>query len=180
MKTSYQSNLRQKGAVLIVSMLLLLVMTILALSISQTTTMEERMAGNARDMELAFQSAEASNKFAEFKLSKLSNIVACTTTAIGAGCDAYGQGQLGVVEFATQAQTYWTSNGVEYGVANSHDITEVNEDPFFIPQQLARVNDTKELPSSGVIYFEITSRSVGKASSTTALTQEVIATRTLQ
>ena len=50
---------RQRGAVLIVALVILLVLTILGVSSVQNTTMEERMAGNYRDRFTAFQAAEA-------------------------------------------------------------------------------------------------------------------------
>ncbi|MCK4742595.1 MAG: hypothetical protein KAT25_02110 [Sulfuriflexus sp.] len=53
------SKHKQQGAVLIVSLIILLLMTIIGVSSMKTTTLEERMAGNMRDQNLAFQSAEA-------------------------------------------------------------------------------------------------------------------------
>lgn len=50
---------RQEGAALFVSLIMLVIMTILGLSSVQTTSMEERMARNARDTNLALQSAES-------------------------------------------------------------------------------------------------------------------------
>ncbi|MGA9851432.1 MAG: PilX N-terminal domain-containing pilus assembly protein [Gammaproteobacteria bacterium] len=50
---------QQNGFVLIVALLLLLVLTILGLAAAQSTSVQERMAGNARNHDLAFQSAEA-------------------------------------------------------------------------------------------------------------------------
>ncbi len=55
----------QRGAVLVVSMLLLLVMTLLAITGMRNTTLEEKMAGNTRDIHLAFNSAEAALRQAE-------------------------------------------------------------------------------------------------------------------
>lgn len=49
----------QRGAALVVSLIILLIMTLLGVSSMQNTTLEERMAGNMRDQNLAFQSAEA-------------------------------------------------------------------------------------------------------------------------
>lgn len=49
----------QTGAALVISLLILLIMTIFGVSSMQSTTLEERMAGNMRDQNLAFQSAEA-------------------------------------------------------------------------------------------------------------------------
>ena len=50
---------QQRGAVLVVSLIILLLMTIIGVSSMKTTTLEERMAGNLRDQNLSFQSAEA-------------------------------------------------------------------------------------------------------------------------
>ena len=61
---------RQRGAVLIVSLMLLLVMTLLGLGASQSTRMQERMAGNQRDIELAMQGAEAGLRASESMVSQ--------------------------------------------------------------------------------------------------------------
>ncbi len=50
---------RQKGAVLIVSLIILLIMTFIGLAGMEMTGMEEKMAGNMRDRNMAFQAAEA-------------------------------------------------------------------------------------------------------------------------
>ena len=49
----------QRGAILVTALLLLLTLTIIGVSVVQMTRMQERMAGNARDLNLAFQGAEA-------------------------------------------------------------------------------------------------------------------------
>ncbi len=49
----------QRGAALIVALVLLLVVTVLGVTSMRTTTLQERMAGNLRDNHLAFQAAEA-------------------------------------------------------------------------------------------------------------------------
>lgn len=56
---------RARGAALIVSLILLLVMTILGISGIQTTTMETRMAANSADRNLALQAAEHALRTAE-------------------------------------------------------------------------------------------------------------------
>ncbi|MGH8321277.1 MAG: pilus assembly PilX family protein [Gammaproteobacteria bacterium] len=50
---------RQDGFVLIVALILLLVLTLLGLAAAMSSSLEERMAANARNHDLAFQSAEA-------------------------------------------------------------------------------------------------------------------------
>jgi type IV pilus assembly protein PilX len=56
---------RQRGAVLIVSLIFLLVITMLAVGSMQNTMLEEKMAGNASDRNLAFQSTESAVREAE-------------------------------------------------------------------------------------------------------------------
>ena len=50
---------QERGFVLIVALVLLLVLTILGLAAAQTTSLEERMAGNARNHSMAFEAGEA-------------------------------------------------------------------------------------------------------------------------
>jgi len=49
----------QQGGVLIVSLILLLILTIVGVSGMKMTSLEERMSGNYKDHEMAFQAAEA-------------------------------------------------------------------------------------------------------------------------
>jgi len=50
---------KQQGLALVVSLIMLLIMTLLAVNSMQTTVLEEKMAGNYKDRNMAFQSAEA-------------------------------------------------------------------------------------------------------------------------
>ena len=50
---------QQRGVALFISLVVLLIITIVGVSAVQTTTLEERMAANARDRDIAFQAAEA-------------------------------------------------------------------------------------------------------------------------
>lgn len=54
-----QSIKNQQGAVLVMSLLMLFVLTLVGVSSISTTTMEEKMSGNTRNRHLAFQSAES-------------------------------------------------------------------------------------------------------------------------
>lgn len=55
----------QSGAVLIVSLVILLIITMFAVGSMQNTILEEKMAGNASDRNLAFQSTESAIREAE-------------------------------------------------------------------------------------------------------------------
>ena len=57
---TYQTRLqRQQGAVMIVTLLILLLLTMIGINAMQTNTQEEKMAGNMRNRNLAFEAAEA-------------------------------------------------------------------------------------------------------------------------
>lgn len=55
----------QQGVVLIVALLFLILLTVIAISSSNLATVEERMARNSRDYNIAFQAAEAALRDAE-------------------------------------------------------------------------------------------------------------------
>lgn len=66
------SSLRsQQGAVLIVALVLLLVLTVLGTASIRDTTMEERMAGNYRDYSAALEAAESALRIGEAGISSL-------------------------------------------------------------------------------------------------------------
>ncbi len=60
---------KNAGAVLIICLVFLLVMTVIAASVMQSSMLQERMAGNARDTHAAFQAAEAALRSAEAQLA---------------------------------------------------------------------------------------------------------------
>ena len=60
---------KQRGVVLITAMLLLIVVTIMALSMFRSYGVEERLAGNTRDKQRAINAAVSAQQFAEFSLA---------------------------------------------------------------------------------------------------------------
>ena len=63
-KIGIQIN-HKEGAVLIISLIMLLLLTIICVTAIQTTSLEEKMAGNMRDQNLAFQAAESALRVGE-------------------------------------------------------------------------------------------------------------------
>lgn len=59
MKQSLSNRSRQQGALLIITMIMLVIVTMVTLTVVRTATVEERMAGNSRDRDKALQAAEA-------------------------------------------------------------------------------------------------------------------------
>lgn len=95
----------QTGAILVVSLILLTVMTLIGITAMQTTILQEKMAGNSRDWNLAFEAAEAGNRKGENWLSGrtampapcISNSLSCTWNAANGATALFS---------ATQATSY--------------------------------------------------------------------------
>jgi Tfp pilus assembly protein PilX len=68
---------QQAGAVLLTALLLLVMLALLGVNIAQTGSLEERMAGNARKHDLAFEQAEAALAYVQNNI----NPTTATTTS---------------------------------------------------------------------------------------------------
>ena len=62
---------REGGAVLIVTLMFLVILTLLGVTAMTSTTMEERMSGNTRDSAIALQAAESALRDARRDISKI-------------------------------------------------------------------------------------------------------------
>ncbi|HEY0942671.1 MAG TPA: pilus assembly protein [Steroidobacter sp.] len=115
---------RQRGAALVISLLLLLVMTLLGLGASQSTRLQERMAGNQRDQELALQAAEAALRYAESHVSGERGggapVINCSSPG-GVTCKSYDQRTLVdpltnvALDLANQSDEWWERWGRKLG-----------------------------------------------------------------
>jgi len=72
MLITFSYNKQQSGAVLVVSLIMLLLLTIIGLNSIQTTLMEEKMSYNLRDANVSFQSAEGALLVAESDIESFS------------------------------------------------------------------------------------------------------------
>jgi type IV pilus assembly protein PilX len=90
---AYRARFAQRGVVLISSLLLLIVVTIIALSLFRSFGVQEKIAGNMREKQRALQAAETAQVFAEIWLSNNATgpSVAC---AGGRLSGTIGQGQI--------------------------------------------------------------------------------------
>lgn len=102
---------KQQGAVLIVALVLLLVLTVLGTAGIRDTTMAERMSGNFRDLSEAMQSAETALRYGE---------VGVSTTSIGDPADASDPPDLEEMNFDNAIDT----------LDGAYAISSVSVDPF--------------------------------------------------
>jgi type IV pilus assembly protein PilX len=90
---TYRSRFAQRGVVLISSLLLLIVVTIIALSLFRSFGVQEKIAGNMREKQRALQAAESAQVFAEVWLSNNGTSVS-VPCAGGRLNGTIGQGQI--------------------------------------------------------------------------------------
>lgn len=74
----------QRGAALITGLIFMVVLTLIVLSAMKSTALEERMAGNARDQELAFEAAEAAAR--EAMQSVVPTLLPASFPTLAEGC----------------------------------------------------------------------------------------------
>ena len=109
----------QHGITLVVALLFLVVLTLLGVAAVSSTTLEERMARNGRDYNIAFQASEAGLRDARKEISgqSIRNPPIFGATGFTANCGT-GSSQ-GLCLPATSGSdvwdTYMTNKGVDYG-----------------------------------------------------------------
>lgn len=166
------SRTSQRGAVLIVSLLLLIVMTLLALGASRATNMQERMAGNQRDTELALQSAEASLRAAEELLAPTHALVTCVAPA--ADCEAYERDTL-PTDLHDKPDTWWNTWGRDY----DQSMGDIATTPEFVVEHVAESPDSLSVGSSYINvvrdFHRATARSTGMSDTSRVVLQSTFA-----
>jgi type IV pilus assembly protein PilX len=82
----------QSGVVLVVSMIMLLLLTLVGISSMQNSGLEEKMAGNMRDSNIAFQAAESALVAGERAVALAKPVITCPAAtgyynSLDASCD---------------------------------------------------------------------------------------------
>ncbi len=184
MKSKYTINSTQqpagaqRGAVLITSLVILLVLTVLGVSAMNTSSLEEMMAGNLRDQTLSFNAAETGLAGAADTINNWGGRPVATPGGTNNGVftkDVFG-------DYATRAfdAGVW-SQGIEYGAPSTTDIPGVIEDPVYIIEeadfvaQSAAIGDA--VGGKGKVYYKVTSRGRGQSANSITLLQVTYAKR---
>jgi len=149
---------RQTGVVLVVSLVMLLLLTLIGITGTQVTSLEERMAGNARDQNIAFQAAESALLDAEQRV---------LAGAISYGTDV-GFLALGAAEPDFFAAATWTAansaSTASFGANFVNNSGTAIADPRYIVQPVT--------PLAAVTTYKITTRAVGINPGTQVILQE--------
>lgn len=174
------TTVQQRGSVLIVSMLILLVMTLLGITAMSTTTLEEKMAGNVRDHNIAFQAAEAALRDGEADLTK-NNIaeslfVAACTNGLCLPAAVGSPPQWEVVDWGASGTTT-RKYGVGTGAAA---LAGVAMPPRYIIELLRDIPSPNGSLTTGIsapktkTAFRITAVGYGANAATTVVLQAVV------
>ncbi len=147
---------RQQGVTLIVALIFLAMLMLLGVTVAKTSSLEERMAGNTRDRDLALQAAEAALKDAE---ADLSGFLAAATPFDGstAGLIAFDAANANHAEYW---DAYDWDNASQLADA---DLGGVAEQPRYVIERLPDVVTTQR--------FRITARGIGSGASTVVILQ---------
>ena len=172
---------RQKGAAIFIALIMLLVMTIIGITASQTTTLEEKMAGNLRDQTLALQAGEAVLRWTETwvgqQVGEPTPVAAC-----GSGCDDTVWVLNKITPDLTSAALWSTASvrsnytgllttGPGKVAANPKSVVEEHS---FIKDSL---NQGKQNDTAGQMFYRLTGNGTGGSTSAQALLQSTYSRR---
>jgi type IV pilus assembly protein PilX len=130
---------RQRGAVLIIALVMLLLLTLIGVAGMRDTQLQERMSGGARDREYALQAAEAALREAEAAVSggafandqgnnfKNYNVDPNELQRVDAGGNAVTE-----VQYWRDVYDWTGTNATAYGVA----LNDVTTPPRYVIEQL--------------------------------------------
>jgi type IV pilus assembly protein PilX len=164
---------RQQGAVLVTAMLLLLVLTIIGVTVMQMSRMQERMAGNSRDVNLAFQAAEGALRNAEALVAAQTiEPTPCSDT----GCTWWQQNALDG-NVANKDADWWEENGNAFEL---EAMAGLKEDPRAVIEVMGNVGRVRS--DGGVTepwedwrnFYEVTSRSTGGSGEAEVVLQSTV------
>lgn len=161
-KKILQRRAAQRGAALVISMLILIVLTIIGVSAMQSTTIEERMARNMRDKAVAFQAGElaltAGENWIDTQLTRPIPVGTCAAPP----CDVWDVDDInpGVAPWwqnKLHDQAFWQAQARSF----TGPVSGVENAPRFVVEEQVFARDNLTIgtgPITGKTYYRVTSR----------------------
>ena len=168
-----QSNAaHQSGAVLIISLIMLLLLTLLATTGMQSTSLQEKMAGNLRDKSLAFQAAESALNVAEISLDPPAVLLFTDAGTSG----FYSTASTIPTASAILTDSFWTSNPVATSSVSA--LGNGVASPKYIIQKLSSACFKASCPLASDLSqpYRITVRATGGSTNAVVILQAVYTT----
>jgi type IV pilus assembly protein PilX len=165
---------RQSGVVLVISLIMLMLLTLMATTGMQTTSLEEKMAGNMRDKDLAFQAAESAINAGEAMLLPTPPVFDVSGTS-NSGTGFYTSASNIPTAAAVLTDTFWTTNPV---ATYSHiGFFNITADSKYIIQDIGVADcPGAAVGSLGCHNFRITARATGASTNTVVILQTIFST----
>lgn len=164
----------ETGAVLVVSLLFLLVLTLIGLTGMQVTSLEEKMSGNMRDRNLAFQAAESALRAGETYLTLP------TLPSFSCVNGLYGWNDVDCNGTREDAQIWDSSSdwsGISIVTYSSGILASTSSAPAYIIEQMPAVPEPGESLEAGVAmdsqYYRVTARATGGTTDAVVLVQSL-------
>ncbi|MBS3952933.1 MAG: pilus assembly protein PilX [Methylomicrobium sp.] len=162
----------QSGAVLPISLIMVLLLTMIGVTGMQTTSLEEKMAGNSRDRNLAFQAAESALREGENFLTAAS----LPTFTTGGTNGLYAISSTVISENTLKtSDTFWSNNDKTVKLNNEDVEKHVVSAPRYVIQQLAFSEGGGQSLDAGIHQenemYQVTARGVGGNATTVVIVQ---------
>jgi type IV pilus assembly protein PilX len=166
---------QQAGTALIVALVFLIVLAMLGLWAVSNNVLQERMAGNTRNRDLALQAAEAALKDAELTLRDW--------------CEGPWAGLNGLLSddndgnladdsvLMRNDRSFWAdpARWTSYRTVSSDAFKQVAEPPRYVVQRLRNVvPDPLNDPTRYIRYYRVTARAVGGDANAVVILQTII------
>ena len=149
----------QRGVVLIMSLTILMILTLVGVSAMKTTSLQERMSGNSRDYQVAFEAAEIALRAGEDYIKSIST---AADFSAGGGNGKF-EARNPTASSAWQSENNWTS-----GNTTSVALGYVNKSPEYMIEIVdSTYGEIDDLTPGGglsgnITLFRVTARGYGK------------------
>jgi len=170
---------KQRGTVLIMALMFLVVLSLLGMGMVSSTSVEEKMSRNARDQDVAMQAAEAALRDARIRItgywsnpatpvSGFDFVDDCTN-----GLCSRNATQPVYTNFSLDAAP---SSALGTGTTGSPALVGVAQPPRYLIERIViqKPGDTVTGTAGGLIAHRITAKGFGRSSSTQVILQEVV------
>lgn len=185
------TRISQRGFSLITSLLLMLSVLLLGLAVMNVNVSQERIVGNTRDRDLAFQAAEAALRDGESDVAKnIGNTSAFAADCTGGLCVPPSQAATPSPKpIYEQAWFSWTNTAKvrtlgQYTSAPAFPGVSTSAPPVYVIEKLgvlgSPVGESMKLgaePTAPGVAYRITAKAVGARSETEVMLQSIYATR---
>ena len=156
----------QRGAAMVMSLVVLMVMTLLAISTMGAATLEEKMVCNANDRGIAFQAAETALRTGETWLGGLAQLPTADATASD-----------GAYELGNVPDPWWTAAAPALPPqVPANTITEAGTQPRYVIEERAFIRGASlvvggSVPPPGYTVYAVEARGTGGSNTAAVMLQ---------